>query len=111
MASFEASKRIGVECTGTYGCGLLRYFQNVRLEVLEVNAPERMERRRRGKSDTIDAECASHVAFSGIRTVTPKTRNGMIKSLRALKTCRKTAVSARRVTLQIIHSNMIFCPG
>ncbi len=29
MTSFGALKRIGVECTGTYGSGLLRYLQNV----------------------------------------------------------------------------------
>jgi transposase len=110
MTSFGTLKRIGVECTGTYGSGLLRYFQNAGLEVLEVTAPDRMERRKRGKSDTIDAECAAHAAFSGIRTVTPKTRDGMIESLRVLKTCRKTAISARRVALQIIHSNIISAP-
>ena len=81
MASFGAFKRIGVECTGTYGSGLLRYFQNAGLEVLEVTAPDQMELHKRGKSDTIDAECTAHAAFSGIRTVTPKTRNGMIESL------------------------------
>ncbi|HIC0033117.1 TPA: IS110 family transposase, partial [Escherichia coli] len=53
MASFGALKRIGVKCTGTYGSGLLRYLQNAGLEVLEVTAPDRMERRKRGKSDTI----------------------------------------------------------
>lgn len=110
MTSFGTLKRIGVECTGTYGSGLLRYFQSAGLEVLEVTAPDRMERRKRGKSDTIDAECAAHAAFSGIRTVTPKTRDGMIESLRVLKTCRKTAISARRVALQIIHSNIISAP-
>ena len=45
-----------------------------------------------------------------IRTVTPKTRDGMIESLRVLKTCRKTAISARRVALQIIYSNIISAP-
>ncbi len=50
MTSFGTLKRIGVECTGTYGSGLLRYFQNAGLEVLEVTAPDRMERRKRGKS-------------------------------------------------------------
>lgn len=110
MTSFGALKRIGVECTGTYGSGLLRYLQYAGLEVLEVTAPDRMKRRKRGKSDKIDAECAAHAALSGIRTVTPKTRNGMIESLRVLKTCRKTAISARRVALQIIHSNIISVP-
>ncbi|EOT8686301.1 hypothetical protein ACQ1H9_005015 [Escherichia coli] len=60
MTSFGALQRIGVECTGTYGSDLLRYLQNTGLEVLEMTAPDRMERRKRGKSDTIDAECAAH---------------------------------------------------
>lgn len=110
MTSFEVLKRIGVEYTGTYGSGLLRYFQNAGLEVLEVTAPDRMERRKRGKSDTIDAGCAAHVAFSGIRIVTQKTRDAMIESLRVLKTWRKTAISARGVAPQIIHSNIISTP-
>jgi len=88
----------------------LDFVIHYKLEVLKVTAPDRMERRKRGKSDTIDAECAAHAAFSGIRTVTPKTRNGMIESLRVLKACRKTAISARRVALQIIHSNIISAP-
>lgn len=46
---------------------------------------------KRGKSDKIDAEYAAHAAYSGIRTVTPKTRDGMITSLRVLKNCRKNS--------------------
>ncbi len=38
MTSFGALKRIGVECTGASGSGLLRYLQNAGLEVLEVTA-------------------------------------------------------------------------
>lgn len=34
----------------------------------------------------------------------------MIESLRMLKTCRKTAISAQRVALQIIYSNIISAP-
>ncbi len=40
MTSFGALKKIGIECTGTYGSGLLRYFQNAELEVLEVTVPD-----------------------------------------------------------------------
>lgn len=91
----------------SYGSGLFRYFQNAGLEVLEVTVTDRMERRKRGKSDTIDAECAAHAAFSGIRTVTPKTRDGMIESLRVLKTCRKKkryqpAESLSKLSIQIL---------
>lgn len=43
MTSFGVLKRIGIECTGTYGSGLLRYCQNAGLAVPEVTAPDRME--------------------------------------------------------------------
>lgn len=106
MTSFGALKRIGVECTGTYGSGLLRYLQNARLEVLEVTAPDRMERRKRGKSDTIDAECAAHAAFSGIRTGTSQTRNGMMSLCRYKKPAEKQrdppAESFSRLSIPIL---------
>ncbi len=89
MATFGSIQRIGVECTGTYGSELLRYLHKAGVEVFEVTAPDCMERRRRGKSDTIGAESAAHAAFSEIRTVTPKTRDGMIESLRVLKLAEK----------------------
>lgn len=41
MASFGTVKRIGVECTGSYGAGLLRYLQSTGVEVLEVTAPDK----------------------------------------------------------------------
>lgn len=37
-------------------------------------------------------------------------RDSMIESLRMLKTCRKTAILACRIVLQIIHSNIISAP-
>ncbi|MDE9590237.1 IS110 family transposase [Xenorhabdus bovienii] len=110
MRSFGPLIRVGIECTGSYGAGLLRYFQIEGIEVLEVTAPDRMERRKRGKSDTIDAECAAHAAFSLIRTVTPKTRDGMVESLRVLKACRKTAIMARRVALQMLQMTLVSAP-
>ena len=58
MTSFGALKRIGVECTGTYGSGLLRYLQNAGLDVLEVTAPDRMERRKRRIGDSSPASKA-----------------------------------------------------
>jgi len=110
MQSFGTVERIGVECTGTYGAGLLRYLNQAGLQVLEVTTPDKTDRRKRGKDDTLDAENAAHAAFAGIRTVTPKTRDGMIESLRVLKVGRKTAVSARRVALQMIQMNIVSAP-
>lgn len=110
LRSFGELARIGVECTGTYGAGLLRYLQHAGVTVLEVTAPDKQDRRKRGKDDTIDAENAAHAAFAQVRTVTPKTRDGMVESLRVLKVCRKTAVAARRVALQLIQNSIISAP-
>src|SRR6516162_6655767 len=110
MRSFGQLRRVGVEATGTYGAGLLRYMQNAGVEVLEVMTPDTHDRRKRGKDDDIDAQNAAHAAFAGKRTVTPKTRDGMIESLRVLKACRKTAVAARRVALQMIHNTIVCAP-
>jgi transposase len=110
MRSFGQLRRVGVEATGTYGAGLLRYLQNAGVEVLEVTTPDRGDRRKRGKNDDLDAQNAAHAAFAGKRTVTPKTRDGMFESLRVLKACRKTAVAARRVALQMIHNTVVCAP-
>jgi transposase len=104
MRSFGELQRVGVESTGTYGAGLLRHLQAAGVEVLEVTTPDKQDRRRRGKDDDLDAQNAAHAAFAGKRTVTPKTRDGMIESLRVLKACRKTAVAARKVALQMIQT-------
>jgi transposase len=110
MRSFGEVVRVGVECTGTYGAGLLRHLQQSGVTVLEVTTPDKADRRKRGKDDTIDAQNAAHAAFAGTRTVTPKSRDGMIESLRVLKVCRKTAVAARRVALQMIHNTIVAAP-
>lgn len=110
MRSFGDLQRVGVESTGSYGAGLLRFLQASGVEVLEVTAPDRQDRRRRGKNDDLDAENAAHAAFSGSRTVTPRSRDGMVESLRVLRACRKTAVSARRIALQMLHNTIICAP-
>lgn len=110
MRSFGDVKRIGVECTGSYGAGLLRFLENAGIEVLEVTAPDQSVRRKKGKDDTLDAENAAHAAYAGIRTVTPKTRDGMVESLRVLRVVRKTAVAARRVALQMLQTQIVSAP-
>ena len=65
MRSFGLLQRVGVEATGTYGAGLLRYLQRAGVKVLEVTAPDTQDRRRRGKNDDLDAQNAAHAAFAG----------------------------------------------
>jgi transposase len=110
MRSFGEVQRIGIESTGSYGAGLLRFVQRAGVEVLEVTTPDQQDRRRRGKNDDLDAQNAAHAAFAGKRTVTPRSRDGMVESLRILTACRKTAVAARRVALQMIHNTIVCAP-
>jgi transposase len=110
MRTFGSLQRVGIEATGTYGAGVLRYMQKAGAEVLEVTAPDKHDRRKRGKNDDLDAQNAAHAAFAGKRTVTPKSRDGMIESLRVLKACRKSAVAARRVALQMIQNTIVCAP-
>lgn len=110
MRSFGDLQRVGLECTGTYGAGLLRHLQAAGVDVLEVTVPDRQDRRRRGKDDDLDAQNAAHAAWAGKRVVTPKSRDGMIESLRVLKVCRKTAVNARRIALQLMQNTIVCAP-
>ncbi len=64
MTSFGKVSCVGIECSGLYGQGLLRYMQSSGIDVLEVTAPDKSDRRKRGKDDTLDAQNAAHAAFS-----------------------------------------------
>ncbi|MFA5883640.1 MAG: IS110 family transposase [Acidimicrobiia bacterium] len=87
--------QVGVEGTGAYGAGLARFLTGAGVKVVEVDRPNRQLRRSRGKSDTIDAEHAARAVLSGEATGTPKTRNGTVECVRALRVVRRSAVTAR----------------
>ena len=93
MLGYGELASVGVEGTGTYGAGLWRHLSDEGIEVVEVNRPNRTMRRRRGKSDTVDAEAAARAALNGEATVCPKTQGGIVESIRAL---RVAFTSARR---------------
>lgn len=102
--------RVGVECSGSYGNGLTRHLAKNGFTVLEVTFPDKTVRRKHGKDDFIDAEIAAEATFTGARTVTPKSRDGMVEALRMLQKTRSTAVAARRVALQMIRADVISAP-
>ena len=94
--------KVGVEGTGCYGAGLARLLEDEGVEVVEVNRPNRQARRRRGKSDTVDAEAAARAALNGEATVAPKTKGGLVESIRVLRVAFTSARRARtQVALQI----------
>ena len=53
---------------------------------------------------------AAEAAFTGARTVAPKSRDGMVEALRMLQKARSTAVAARRSALQTIRADIISAP-
>src|SRR5262245_55565243 len=67
---------IGVEGTGSWGAGLCRFLRARGLNVVEVNRPSRQMRRRKGKSDTVDAEMAARAVLAGDARVIPKAGDG-----------------------------------
>jgi len=68
----------GVEGTGAYGVGLARFLRGHGQVVVAVNRPDRAARRRRGKSDPLDAEAAARAVQAGEATVLPKAGTGQV---------------------------------
>lgn len=94
--------KIGIEGTGAYGAGLCRHVAAEGIDVVEVNRPNRQMRRRRGKSDTVDAEAAARAALNGEASGAPKDSTGIVESIRVLRLafC-STRVARVRIANQI----------
>jgi transposase len=60
-----------------------------------VPGPDRARRRRKGKSDTLDAEAAARAALAGLDVVIPKLQDGPVEMIRALRVARRSATKAR----------------
>jgi transposase len=100
----------GVEGTGSYGAGLARFLATHHQQVLEVNRPDRATRRRRGKSDPVDADATARTVQAGEATGTPKAQDGTVEMLRALRVARQTAVKARTQTINAIKALLVTAP-
>jgi transposase len=101
----------GVEGTGSYGAGLARYLRKAGQVVLEVNRPDRAARRRRGKSDPVDAEAAARAVQAGEVTIVPKAADGQVEMLRSLRVARTTAMRARTQAVNALRSLLVTAPA
>jgi transposase len=101
----------GVEGTGSYGAGLARYLGKAGQVVLEVNRPDRAARRRRGKSDPVDAEAAARAVQAGEVTIVPKAADGQVEMLRSLRVARTTAMRARTQAVNALRSLLVTAPA
>jgi transposase len=70
--SFGVVDKVGMEGTGSFGAGLLRFLADYGLEAVEVDRPDRSVRRRNGKSDPLDAESATRAVLSGRASRPPR---------------------------------------
>jgi len=95
---------VGVEGTSSWGAGLSRHLRHRGINVIEVNRTNRQIRRRKGKSDTVDAEAAARAVLSGDATVTPKAGTGPIEALRQLRVARCGAMKARTAASNQMNS-------
>jgi transposase len=96
LGSFGVVERVGVEGTGAYGAGLARHLGDQGLVVIEVDRPNRQERRRNGKSDELDAVDAARGALSGRVAGLAKTGTGNVEALRVLLVAKRSATSNAR---------------
>jgi transposase len=103
--------RVGVEGTGSYGAGICRCLTAAAVAVVEVNRPDRSQRRRRGKSDVLDAVAAAEAARSGNRIAVPKSRDGQVEALRVLRLARASAVKARTKAWLLLQQLLVTAPN
>ncbi len=99
--------RAGVEGTGSYGANLCRFLVQADIEVIEVNRPNRQLRRAKGKTDFVDAEAAARVALAYEQPCVPKSQDGYVEAIRALRVARNSAVKARTQVINQIKSLLV----
>ncbi len=110
LRRFGVVERVGVEGTGSYGAGLTRHLLDHGIVVVEVDRPNRQTRRRRGKTDPLDAISAARAAQSGDADGQAKSRDGNVESIRVLRLGRTSAHKARTQALNQLRSLISTAP-
>ena len=110
LGGFGDVELAGIEGTGSYGAGLMRYLVAEGVAVVEVDRPNRQRRRRRGKSDPQDAISAARAAQSGDAHGQAKTRDGNVEAMRVLRIARGSARKARTQALNQMRGIVATAP-
>jgi transposase len=105
--AFGRLRRAGVEGTSSYGAALTRHLLAAGVQVIEVNAPDKTTRRRRGKTDTIDAEAAAHAVLSGRATAVAKAGDGPVEMLRLFKLAKASATKSRAQAINQLKAVLV----
>lgn len=104
---FGRVDRAGVECTGSYGAALSRHLRAEEIKVIEVNRGDRSDRRRRGKTDTLDAETAARAVLSGRATAIAKAGDGHVEMLRIFKLAKASAIKSRSQAINQLKAVLV----
>ena len=110
LVGFGEVEQVGVEGTGSWGVGLARFLGDQEVVVVEVDRPNRQQRRKVGKSDPTDAVSAARAALSGEASVTPKGRNGPVEQIRVLMVARRSARQQRIQSLNQLRHLVFTAP-
>jgi hypothetical protein len=110
LRAFGPVTMVGVESTSAYGAGLTRHLLAGSVRVVEVNQPHPHARRRRGKTDPLDAEAAAHKALSGEATTVPKDTTGIVEAIRLLRVARAGTVKAHTAALNQLGELLLTAP-
>ena len=100
----------GVEGTSSYGAGLARHLKAAQVPVSEVERPKRRHLRRKGKSDSRDAEVAARAVLAGEAAGVPKSGDGRVEMIRVLRGARRSAVKARTQAANQLRSARVTAP-
>ena len=111
LASHGSVRAVGVEGTGSYGAQLARVLAAAGLVVIEVDRPDRSARRKNGKSDPEDAYAAAVAVASGRAAGSPKSRDGIVESIRVLRVERRSAIKARTQAINQIRGLLVGGPA
>ena len=100
-------RRAGVEGSSSYGIALTRFLHTAGVLVIEVNQPDKADRRRRGKTDLIDAEAAARAVLSHRATAIAKTGEGPVEMVRMLKMAKDSATKSRTQAINQLKAVLI----
>jgi transposase len=110
LEGFGPVTKVGMEGTGSYGAGLSKFLRGSGVAVIEVNRPNRAERRRSGKSDPLDAIEAARAALGGRATALAKSKDGALEAIRALMVAKRSARKARTTALVQMRNLIVSAP-
>ena len=109
---FRPVRCAGVEGTSSYGAGLTRHLRARGIEVWRWSAPSTGGEARAAtlRSPTLDAEAAARAVLAGEASGVPKSGDGRVEMIRALRAARRSAIKARTQAANQLQALRVTAP-